>query len=215
VIQDGRSIPRSSNAWILSSLAWALNTPKTELLVLDGENQLLSSIGMASIQDPGSIWTEIFERLWSCIEGLDRVGRKDALEAFEVEHTRLFFGPPFPAVLPYEHAYREGCDAASLCNDIETSYRKAGFDVRGDFHDLPDHICVELEFAATLLDKGLESKIVAFRSEHLQDFLVAFAKKLQAETSSVFMEVIAHAMLGVAKENEWCREVMESEELKR
>lgn len=205
---------RSTNAWILSSLAWALNNPRIEFLHLDGENELLSALGMASIQEPDSVWPEIFDRIWKSVEGLDPEQQRARLEELQVEHTRLFFGPPYPAVLPYEHAYREGGDAASLCSSIEADYRDMGFEVKGDFHDLPDHICVQLEFAATLIEKGLEAPAKAFRFEHLQEFLVAFAKKLQAETSNVLLEIIALAMLGMANEDEWCREATESEELK-
>ncbi len=206
---------RNTSAWILASLAWALRSPRAEFLERDRDNELLSALGQASMQCPGSQWSMLFDQLWKALERMATGDAALLLEKLEVEHTRLFYGPPIPAVLPYEHAYRKGGDAAKTCTSLETRYRRMGFEVKDDFRDLKDHICVQLEFAATLVQMGLDVEAETFRVTHLQDLLLGFGQNLQSETRSVFFGTIAQAVLGMAAEEDWCSGTRKSEEIQR
>ncbi len=73
---------------------------------------------------------------------------KKILDDLAVEYTRLFIGPG-NHVAPYAAVYLGG-EGASLWGPetiwVKKFIEAAGFDYRTDYHDLPDHVAVELEF---------------------------------------------------------------------
>jgi putative dimethyl sulfoxide reductase chaperone len=75
-----------------------------------------------------------------------------------VLYSRLF-------LVPGEHhpslntgAYLDGTIAGSSVTALETCYARCGLDKRGDFHDLPDHLSVQLELVAWLLAAEVEAE---------------------------------------------------------
>lgn len=125
---------------------------------------------------------------------------KTLLEELAVEYARLFLGPG-PHVSPHESAQTEHAEQllGPQTRAVERFIRKAGFDYRPDFHGLPDHISVELEFMADLArmegeawDKGdMEAALNCLEYEkdfldtHLGRWVPAFCRKVeeQAELS--------------------------------
>jgi TorA maturation chaperone TorD len=81
------------------------------------------------------------------LEGPD----KTLLEELAVEFARLFLGPG-PHISPHESAQSENAEQllGPQTRAVERFIQGAGFDYTPDFHGLPDHISVELEFMADL-----------------------------------------------------------------
>jgi TorA maturation chaperone TorD len=73
---------------------------------------------------------------------------KDALQDLLVDYTRLFLGPVQPLAKPYGSFWLSG--ESTLMQDstrqVLELYAQAGFDIDDGFHELPDHVAVELEF---------------------------------------------------------------------
>jgi len=132
---------------------------------------------------------------------------KNLAEALAVEYTRLFLGPG-KHIAPYA-AIHLGGDGASLWGP-ETSWVKgfiedAGFDYKPDYHDLPDHISVELEFmqeitageAAALEreDPGQAEKHqrieVEFITAHMAKWVPGFCRQVQDQAELPFYKAMA------------------------
>jgi TorA maturation chaperone TorD len=73
---------------------------------------------------------------------------KNALQDLLVDYTRLFLGPVQPLAKPYGSFWLSG--ESTLMQDstrqVLELYAQAGFDIDDGFHELPDHVAVELEF---------------------------------------------------------------------
>lgn len=74
----------------------------------------------------------------------------DDLHTLLVDYTRLFIGPLQPLARPYGSFWLSGETAQGATLAVLELYRRGGFDLDADFHDLPDHVAVELEFLYVL-----------------------------------------------------------------
>ena len=87
-------------------------------------------------------------------------------------YSRLFLAPPAPvprnAVL-----YLDGAVMGPATAAFEKCYRQAGFQRAGDFHDLPDHIALQLEFVARLCALEAAGSALTLRAD---DFLASFVR---------------------------------------
>ncbi len=70
------------------------------------------------------------------------------LEELLVDYTRLFLGAPQASAKPYASVWLSGQPELMQESVVEllSLYEQGGFDIDPDFHDLPDHVAVELEF---------------------------------------------------------------------
>jgi TorA maturation chaperone TorD len=70
-----------------------------------------------------------------------------------VDYTQLFLGPNNIAAKPYGSVWleREHGVMQDSTMAVQELYAEGGFDIAEDFHELPDHIAVELEFLYLLL----------------------------------------------------------------
>jgi TorA maturation chaperone TorD len=70
------------------------------------------------------------------------------LETLLVDYTRLFLGPIAPLARPNGSFWLGG--ETQLMQDstmaVQALYQEGGFDIDEAFHELPDHVAVELEF---------------------------------------------------------------------
>lgn len=108
----------------------------------------------------------------------------NSLDALAVEHARLFVGPFRLAAPPYGSIYLD--DAKSVMGDstarVAAFYHSCGLNLAEDFHELPDHFAVELEFISYLAFKQREaeaagdpdeaSRIVCLQREFLKKFML-------------------------------------------
>ncbi|MEW6487010.1 MAG: molecular chaperone TorD family protein [Thermodesulfobacteriota bacterium] len=120
-------------------------------------------------------------------------------EDLRVEHARLFLGPFEVAAPPYGSVYRDGpkvlMGPSTLA--VQRAYREAGLTLASDFHEVPDHVAAELEFAAYLLAGGAGDESAAaeaFLREHLLPWAPAFCDRVEAESQSDFYTALARCL---------------------
>ena len=115
-------------------------------------------------------------------------------EALAVEHARLFIGPFQLVAPPYGSIYLD--DAKIVMGDstsrVAALYHACGLHLADDFHELPDHFAVELEFMSYLAfkqreaessgDKNETARCVALQREFLDRFLMPW---LEPFTSAI------------------------------
>jgi TorA-specific chaperone len=86
--------------------------------------------------------------------------REAALSDLEKEFIRLF-ARPYPEVLvqPYGSVYlnNERLIWGRSTAEVARLYEAAGLGMNQNFHDIPDHIAAELEFASYLIAEQLKS----------------------------------------------------------
>ncbi|MBF0291843.1 MAG: molecular chaperone TorD family protein [Nitrospinae bacterium] len=126
--------------------------------------------------------------------GGDGASEDDVLERLAVEYSALFIQPgAFP---PYESVFKKGRHLAEPADQVEIIYQLNGFDYRSQWPSLfPDHIGLELNFVASLLDsqvKALE-KGLGEEAKRLENTRVEFMKKRLCQWASQYMEKIAEA----------------------
>lgn len=121
----------------------------------------------------------------------------NSLEALAVEHARLFIGPFQLIAPPYGSIYLD--DAKTVMGDstarVGAFYHNCGLTLAEDFHELPDHFAVELEFISFLAfkqreaeasgDTGEAARIVSLQREFLGRFLMPW---LEPFTSAVISD---------------------------
>ena len=89
-----------------------------------------------------------------------KVLAQSTIEVQLIEHTRLFLGPfklvaaPYGSVWMDEHKHVMGDSTAR----VAAFYHACGLHLADDFHELPDHFAVELEFLSYLAFKQREAQ---------------------------------------------------------
>ena len=123
-----------------------------------------------------------------------------------VDYTHLFLGPVQVLAKPYESSWSGTDDSGpeSIHTTMEL-YREGGFDVSDDFHELPDHIAVELEYLYLLRSRenhgrqtgnvdvtnkarGLRCRLLA---EHLGRWTVPFTAEMKAGAETNYYRELA------------------------
>src|SRR3990172_578150 len=88
-------------------------------------------------------------------EGFSAAGSENLL----LDYTRLFLGPSHIIAKPYGSAWLSG--EKTLMQDstmaVEQLYQEGGFEMDGNFRELPDHIAAELEFLYLLIYRENEA----------------------------------------------------------
>lgn len=135
-------------------------------------------------------------------------GGKSSLEALAVEHARLFIGPFQLVAPPYGSIYLD--DAKTVMGDstarVAAFYHYCGLHLADDFHELPDHFAVELEFMSYLAFKQREAEVsgdkagkthfAGLQREFLDRFLLPW---LEPFTSAVVIDDEAQFYKSVAR----------------
>ena len=90
-----------------------------------------------------------------------------SIDSLAVEHARLFIGPFQLVAPPYGSIYID--DAKAVMGDstarIASFYFSCGLNLADDFHELPDHFAVELEFMSYLAFKQRETEASGHKEE--------------------------------------------------
>lgn len=121
-----------------------------------------------------------------------KISAAQSLEALAIEHARLFLGPFQLVAPPYGSYYLE--DKKSVMGDstaaAEFFYRNCGLHLADDFHELPDHLTVELEFmsflafslrqAETTANGEDSRRLVGLQREFLEKFLMPWLQPFTA-----------------------------------
>ena len=124
--------------------------------------------------------------------GGDGCSDEEVLERLAVEYSALFIQPgSFP---PYESIFKKGRHLAEPADQVEIIYQLNGFDYRSQWPSLfPDHLGLEMNFVASLLDSQLKAlaKGAMEEAKRLEDVRAGFMKKHLCQWGPQYMEKIA------------------------
>lgn len=129
------------------------------------------------------------------------------IDALLVDYTRLFLGPTRVIAQPYESIWLTG--ETTLMQDSTMAvldlYGEGGFEIDGEFRDLPDHVAAELEFLYLLIfrelqarqsaDSDAQRRFAALRrrliDEHLGRWIEPFTAAVRDGARSAFYRELA------------------------
>ena len=97
-----------------------------------------------------------------------------------VEYSRLFLMPPV-AVPLNTGLYLEGSIGGTAARMMRSCYETAGVVPSEAFHDLPDHVVMQLEFVARLMERSARGDAdgMAMAEEFCSEFVHAWARPLE------------------------------------
>ena len=106
-------------------------------------------------------------------------------DAWLVEYSRLFLMPPV-AVPLNTGLYLEGSIGGTAAQMMRSCYEIAGIVPSEGFHDLPDHVAMQLEFVARLMERGARGDAdgVAMAEEFSHEFIHSWAGPLEQACAS-------------------------------
>jgi TorA maturation chaperone TorD len=124
------------------------------------------------------------------------------------DYTRLFLGPIDILAKPYASVWLEPGSSGLMQEStmaVTALYEEAGFDIAGDFRELPDHIAAELEFLYLLIHRqnharqstdAAELANVAglhrrFLAQHLGRWISPFASAVKSGAQEPFYRELA------------------------
>ena len=134
--------------------------------------------------------------------------RNSTIEALAIEHARLFIGPFQLVAPPYGSIYLD--EAKTVMGDstaqVAAFYYACGLHLTDDFHELPDHFAVELEFMSYLAFKQREAEVSdnkvevmrlltlqgEFLDRFLMPWLIPFTSAIIIDDEAPFYKAVAH-----------------------
>lgn len=124
-----------------------------------------------------------------------------------IDYARLFLGPFEILAHPYGSVYLDG-EKVVMGNStlaVKAFYAEQGLGLEDDFHELPDHIAVELEFLyllhfredearnsgdATAIAQAIENR-KQFLDQHLGRWIATFTARMQEHAGTDFYRLLA------------------------
>ena len=103
-------------------------------------------------------------------------------------YSQLFLAPPVPVTLNAGR-YLDGAVMGRATVAIEQCYRDAGLDRAGSFHDLPDHVSLQLEFVAYLCASEAAGDAPGIKAD---DFLATFVHYWLPPFTTALEETCGH-----------------------
>jgi len=136
----------------------------------------------------------------------------DLADNLAIEYTRLFLGPG-KHISPHESVQLKrgsGILWGPETSAVRRAYRAAGFDLGETKTDIPDHLCVELDFLSLLAreeaqawtdqDQDSAAKFLQlqhdFLSQHLGKWAAAFCAKVKKQAEFAFYPAFAGLLRG-------------------
>lgn len=94
----------------------------------------------------------------------------EEMQTLLIDYTALFIGPSQPKAMPYASFWLTADQSMrhEATMSVLDFYEQGGFDVSEDFHELPDHVAVELEFLYLLIYRQNQAQ-----ANHDQEVLLA------------------------------------------
>lgn len=104
--------------------------------------------------------TRIHPELAACAQRLGEDYAAEGHDKLLLDYTRLFLGPNRIIAKPYGSVWLEGGNTVmgESTMAVQALYQEGGFDMSGDFREVPDHIAVELEFLYLLIYRENEAR---------------------------------------------------------
>jgi putative dimethyl sulfoxide reductase chaperone len=143
---------------------------------------------------------ELVRKLGEDFEGQD-------LQTLLIDYTRLFLGPSEALARPYGSFWLSGEKTVMRDSTMAALalYRQGGLELGEAFHEVPDHVAVELEFLYLLAftsnqaqQAGLDDELLAatrlerqFLSEHIGAWVTPFAAAIKSGAETAFYRRLA------------------------
>lgn len=154
------------------------------------------------------------EAAQSAFEAAELLQTTDQQELL-VEYSRLFLGPFKLVAPPYGSVWLDqaGTVMGASTARVAAFYRSHGLQLADDFHELPDHLAVELEFLSFLCFREYEAvqqnsttearRLRAARQEFITTFLLPwlcpFEEAISSDGQAPFYTAVAHAACRLVK----------------
>ena len=161
---------------------------------------LFDDEGVADAVQDCAAWAAEYER--RC----DAAGQ-DAVERCAVEYTRLFVGPPRPAVAPWETAHRAAADGADstvgfgrATFEMRELLRNAGLQLCNENRQYEDHMGIELLLLSELCRRAAanDGLAAAEASAFAADHPAAWVEGLRSAAAEAVPDGYYAGLLGVA-----------------
>ena len=179
-----------SNSYGFLSIVY-LQEPTKKFIKLLVESNILNLVSEPALQFEDQITNDVSNKF---------------LNELVLEYTRLFIGPG-KHVSPYESVYRDNEDAlwSETTVEVKNFIEASGLAYSCNWHGLPDHIGVELEFMHRLTCHEREARAKGdqkaaihclefekrFIDEHLSQWVPAFCDKVKEESRVGFYGAMA------------------------
>ena len=121
------------------------------------------------------------------------------------DHVRLFVGPKKKLAPPWESVYRTSKRLVlqEAEQEVTRAYAAEGVGFEGMGQRPADHVSLELQFCAVLVDRRDRSKATAslrrFLDQHVLAWVPAFAADVQREARGDFHRALAGALLALCE----------------
>ena len=181
----GETAEHRSNSYGFLSIVY-LQEPTKKFIKLLVESNILNVVSESALRFENQITNDVSDKF---------------LNDLVLEYTRLFIGPG-KHVSPYESVYIDNEDAlwSETTVEVKNFIEASGLAYSCNWHGLPDHIGVELEFMQMLTcherdARAKENKKTAFRclelekrfiDEHLSQWVPTFCDKVKEESRVEF-----------------------------
>ena len=150
---------------------------------------------LRTLNDP--TWIEKSEQIAVEFASLFLVAGEKIIPPYESYYCDTLTIDASTACSPYfvPEPFPEGGLKGFLCGpsaqSVQNIYETFGFELNPSFHDLPDHVSVELEFMGRLHELGKTNDAHQFFQEHLGRWVGFFLDKMTTQKVSDFYQVVA------------------------
>lgn len=152
----------------------------------------------------GLLTDEKFDEYFGSFKNYLSGGKEEVVLEMSREYTRLFING-FPKVVapPYGSVYleKDGLVFGKTTSEVLRFYHGAGFTLKEEIGDLPDHIAHELEFMGILTAREVEATGVEkvrleetqmnFLSHYLLSWIPDFCERVREDSKSAFYQTLA------------------------
>lgn len=141
----------------------------------------------------------------------NRIVNETSIEYQLIEYSRLFLGPFNLVAPPYGSVWldKNKTVMGDSTSSVAAFYQTNGLQLANDFHELPDHIAVELEFLSYLCFKQREARVTedtagveryaqahqVFLSTFLLSWLTPFCEAIINDGEAPFYTAVARCTL--------------------
>lgn len=126
----------------------------------------------------------------------------DLIEKLQIEYTRLFINSsPAVAAPPYASVYLDGDGMlyGKSAERVRSFYRERGVDLLAG-SDMPDHLCLQLDFLALLADDNMTEDESLFLASHFRPWFGTFRKRVHAAAQLPFYTVLVDLIDFITRE---------------
>lgn len=165
---------------LLYCLAQAFLPPPSHWAVSDWVQPLVDDLTEMAPGLPGLNLEDVKAALGAECARWAAEARAGGGDTWLVEYSRLFLVPPVPVTLN-AGVYLEGALGGSSTQMMLACYEMAGVKPDERFHDLPDHVSMQLEFLARLYERAArgEADALAMAQEFAAEFVHAWGGALE------------------------------------